>query len=122
MPHSIAAMLFLFRWRGEQVLIDRAWTPRSDVYSFGVLIFEIYSFGGFPFDAVDDADFIPLLMDRTGQELYTKLDPELSPDAPMMPVMRGLFQRCLKRDPHARLVPPRAHTPTGYQLVFVTGT
>jgi len=79
----------------------RAWTPESDMYSFGVLMFEIYSFGEFPFALItDDAVFIQLLIDSKGGLLSDKLP--LAKDAPVTPVVLELLRSCVDRSPDRR--------------------
>ena len=53
------------RWTPPEVLTTLQFTPASDVYSYGVLIFEVFSFGDFPFDRISDADFIKFLTTGT---------------------------------------------------------
>ena len=65
-------------------------------------VFEIFSFGGFPFEQIKDADFITFL--TTGDGSLAK---ELSVHAELAqhPSLQLLLEACLARDPQARPTP-----------------
>jgi serine/threonine protein kinase len=39
------------RWMSPESLADGLFTPMSDIWSYGVLLYEIVTFGSFPFQA-----------------------------------------------------------------------
>ena len=98
----------------------------SDVFAFGILTFEVFTFGGFPFEAIaDDNRYLELL---TGTIRGKKVEGELEPlHRPLMlqiakvltkhsipmgappPLISTLLQDCLQRNPDLR--------PTFNQLV-----
>jgi len=42
------------RWMAPESLSDGLFTPMSDVWSFGVLLFEVVTFGSFPFQGLSN--------------------------------------------------------------------
>lgn len=89
------------RWCAPEVLSELLYSVASDVYSFGVLIFEVFSFGEYPFDAVNDQDFIAFLSDSL-EPLHARL--AFHPRAPAAPVIESIMQQALSRDRGRRYV------------------
>ena len=46
------------RWMAPESLADGIFTPASDMWSFGVLLFEIITFGSFPFQGFSNAEVV----------------------------------------------------------------
>ena len=42
------------RWMSPESLADGLFTPMSDIWSFGVLLYEIITFGSFPFQGLSN--------------------------------------------------------------------
>lgn len=42
------------RWMAPESLADGLFTPMSDIWSFGVLLYEIITFGSFPFQGLSN--------------------------------------------------------------------
>jgi serine/threonine protein kinase len=94
------------RWMAPETVTALAWTSAADCYSFGVVVCEMFTFGGFPFDHIeDDAVFIeilagaapihPLLLAQVAAALARH-------GAPVPPLVVELVQRCTARDPSSR--------------------
>ena len=43
------------RWMAPESLADGLFTPMSDIWSFGVLLYEIITFGSFPFQGLSNS-------------------------------------------------------------------
>ena len=48
------------RWMAPESLADGIFTPMSDVWSFGVLLYEMITFGSFPFQGLSNNQVWPL--------------------------------------------------------------
>ncbi|XP_037084864.1 uncharacterized protein LOC119105504 [Pollicipes pollicipes] len=46
------------RWMAPESLADGIFTPKSDIWSFGVLLFEIATFGSFPFQGMSNGEVL----------------------------------------------------------------
>jgi Tol biopolymer transport system component len=77
----------------EQVRGDEA-TRRSDVWAFGVILFELLT-GTRPFKGLTQSDVLAAVLQTTPD--WSALPPETPPG------VQRLVQRCLERDPKARL-------------------
>ena len=42
------------RWMSPESLADGLFTPMSDIWSFGVLLYEMITFGSFPFQGLSN--------------------------------------------------------------------
>lgn len=42
------------RWMSPESLTDGLFTPASDIWSFGVLLYEMITFGSFPFQGMSN--------------------------------------------------------------------
>lgn len=107
------------RWTAPEAVTVLKFTSASDVFAFGVLAFEMFTFGGFPFDAIaDDSRYLELLTGViSGHKVQTELEPLHRPlmlqintalakygvpaGAPP-PLISTLLEDCLYRDPVQR--------------------
>ena len=70
------------------------------MYSFGVLVFEVYTFGAFPYESINnDAEFISFLTSGT-TTLSASL--QLPPDGTRPVSLEQLLTLCVSRDPALR--------------------
>jgi serine/threonine protein kinase len=94
------------RWMAPEAVITLTWTSAADCYSYGIVVFEMFTFGGFPFGSVDsDVDFIevltgsapihPLLLAQVAAVLGRH-------GASIPPLVSELVQQCTARDPDRR--------------------
>ena len=82
---------------------DRIWTIRSDVYSFGVVVYEVYTFGSFPFDAIeDDSEFLQMLTASAGVGAPERLAAALALPRAAGAELSTLSRQCICSDPHGR--------------------
>ena len=42
------------RWMSRESLVDGLFTPKSDIWSYGVLLYEMITFGSFPFQGLSN--------------------------------------------------------------------
>ena len=42
------------RWMAPESLVDGLFTPMTDIWSYGVLLYEIITFGSFPFQGMSN--------------------------------------------------------------------
>ncbi|XP_065842852.1 uncharacterized protein [Oscarella lobularis] len=56
-----------FRWMSIEAILHRLFTEKSDVWSFGVVLWEIFTFGCFPYPCMSSKDILSLL--RRGNRL-----------------------------------------------------
>ena len=83
---------------------SRIYNTKTDVYSFGVLIFEVFSFAEFPFDAIyEDDKFIQFLANDAAPPLHTQLVFNVFEGVkdPPKRVMQLLVE-CVSRNPSVR--------------------
>ena len=48
------------RWMSPESLSDGIFTPMSDIWSYGVLLYEIITFGSFPFQGLSNNQVVGL--------------------------------------------------------------
>ena len=53
LTHVLAGMLPV-RWMSPESLADGLFTPMSDIWSYGVLLYEMITFGSFPFQGLSN--------------------------------------------------------------------
>jgi serine/threonine protein kinase len=121
------------RWTAPEVLQTWVHSVATDVFSFGVLLYEVFSNGGFPFDAIhDDNEVIAILSGSGGTqgspsnevkpiEWYLQF---VAPDSSSAAAQR-LLAACVQRDPltrptFANLVDLTSKCPDGPAPVLVT--
>ena len=49
------------RWMSPESLTDGLFTPASDIWSFGVLLYEMITFGSFPFQGMSNNQVLSLV-------------------------------------------------------------
>ena len=49
------------RWMSSESLADGLFTPMSDIWSYGVLLYEIITFGSFPFQGLSNSQVMQLI-------------------------------------------------------------
>ena len=61
LPIFIIVGMLPVRWMSPESLADGLFTPMSDIWSFGVLLFEIITFGSFPFQGLSNSQVMVLI-------------------------------------------------------------
>ncbi|XP_072396651.1 uncharacterized protein [Diabrotica undecimpunctata] len=87
------------RWMSPESLALGVFTPSSDIWSFGVLLYEIITFGNFPFQGKSNAQVLELVKDGQTLDIPKGTKPQLV----------GLMKSCWKRESKER--------PTACQIV-----
>jgi serine/threonine protein kinase len=95
------------RWTAPEAVVTLTWTSASDCYSYGVVVFEMFTFGAFPFALIDsDGSFIELLASKEPLHtvLLAQIKAELAKHGVLVvpPIVVELTTMCLARDPHSR--------------------
>ncbi|XP_017773040.1 PREDICTED: uncharacterized protein LOC108560102 isoform X2 [Nicrophorus vespilloides] len=80
------------RWMSPESLESGMFTPKSDVWSYGVLLFEIITFGSFPFQALSNAEVLD----------YVKAGNTLSIPQGVKSQLEILLKTCWMIDPKKR--------------------
>jgi serine/threonine protein kinase len=57
-----------------EALIDRIFSEKSDVWSFGVLMYEVFTFGGIPYAAMNNDELVMFLKSGARLELPNNKD------------------------------------------------
>ena len=65
------------RWMAPESLADGIFTPKSDIWSFGVLLFEITTFGSFPFQGYCNSEVLDLVRSGRHIAIPSGVKPEL---------------------------------------------
>ncbi|XP_057666874.1 uncharacterized protein LOC130900347 [Diorhabda carinulata] len=80
------------RWMSPESLALGVFTPASDIWSFGILLYEIITFGNFPFQGKSNAQVLELVKDGQTLEIPKGTKPQLV----------GLMKSCWKRESKER--------------------
>eukprot|EP00092_Neocalanus_flemingeri_P084739 GFUD01106496.1.p1 GENE.GFUD01106496.1~~GFUD01106496.1.p1 ORF type:complete len:224 (+),score=45.05 GFUD01106496.1:1-672(+) len=80
------------RWMSPESLTDGLFTPMSDIWSFGVLLYEIITFGSFPFQGLSNNQVL----------MNIKSGNTLTPPQGVGPLSSELLKRCWSKDPEKR--------------------
>lgn len=72
------------RWMAPESMVDGKFTPGSDIWSFGVLLFEIITFGSFPFQGMTNNQVLD----------YVKEGNTLTVPNGIRPQLEGLMKAC----------------------------
>jgi len=105
------------RWMSPESLADGLFTPMSDIWSYGVLLFEIITFGSFPFQGLSNSQVMGLIKSgntlavppgasQTLSELLTSCWSKDSSRRPTASDILELFSCC------PRLICPSIDAPT----------
>lgn len=94
------------RWMAPESLVLGVFTPASDVWSFGVLLYEIITFGSFPFQGLSNNQVLE----------FVKAGNTLSIPERIKPQLEGLIKSCWhkeskKRPPASEIVEFLANNP-----------
>ncbi|RZF35462.1 hypothetical protein LSTR_LSTR015021 [Laodelphax striatellus] len=84
------------RWMSPESLQDGVFSPASDIWSYGVLLYEIVTFGSFPFGGMSNNEVLHHVKAGHTLEIPKKVKPHLE----------GLISSCWHHDPKRR--PPAA--------------
>jgi serine/threonine protein kinase len=94
------------RWTAPESVVSLKWSSASDCYSYGIVVFEMFTFGGFPFDHIADGPFVELLTSENAlhPELLGQIGSTLANHGvqTIPPIVETLVTRCLVRDPRDR--------------------
>lgn len=80
------------RWMAPESLALGMFTPASDVWAFGVVLFEIITFGSFPYQGLTNNQVLE----------YVKSGNTLSIPIGLKPHLEGLLKACWNHDPKKR--------------------
>ena len=59
------------RWMAPESLADGIYTPMSDIWSFGVTLYEIITFGSFPYQVITISNNNPIILNFVQSVLFT---------------------------------------------------
>ena len=62
------------RWMSPESLADGLFTPMSDIWSYGVLLYEMITFGSFPFQGLSNNQVFQIRPNRPMSEKKTCKD------------------------------------------------
>ena len=115
------------RWMSPESLADGLFTPMSDIWSYGVLLYEIITFGSFPFQGLSNNQVLETVKSGTTLSIPSGTKPQLS----------TLLTSCWNRSPtkrptaaeiaellynNPRLVSPCIDVPlASVQVLFIDG-
>ena len=80
------------RWMSPESLADGLFTPMSDIWSYGVLLYEIITFGSFPFQGLSNNQVLETVKSGTTLSIPSGTKPQLS----------TLLTSCWNRSPTKR--------------------
>ncbi|XP_065355846.1 receptor-type guanylate cyclase gcy-17-like isoform X2 [Calliphora vicina] len=80
------------RWMAPESLALGMFTPSSDVWAFGVVLFEIITFGSYPYQGLTNNQVLE----------YVKSGNTLSIPIGLKPYLEGLIKACWNQDPKKR--------------------
>jgi serine/threonine protein kinase len=98
--------LIPMRWTAPESVVSLKWTSASDCYSYGIVVFEMFTFGEFPFNHIADGPFVELLASEKAlhRELLGQIGSTLAKHGvqtvPL--IVETLVSRCVVRKPGDR--------------------
>ena len=66
------------RWMAPESLVDGLFTPMTDIWSYGVLLFEIITFGSFPFQGLSNNQVLEHVKSGMTVDIPVDVKPQLS--------------------------------------------
>lgn len=91
------------RWMAPESLSLGVYTPASDIWSYGVLLYEIVTFGSFPFQGLSNTQVLEIVKEGNCLKVPKEVKPQLE----------GLLKSCWNRNPKER--------PQGKEIVAFIG-
>ena len=65
------------RWMSPESLSDGLFTPMSDIWSFGVLLYEMITFGSFPFQGLSNNQVLGQVKSGNTLEVPKGIKPQM---------------------------------------------
>ena len=65
------------RWMSPESLTDGLFTPASDIWSFGVLLYEMITFGSFPFQGMSNNQVLGLVKSGNTHSIPQGIKPRM---------------------------------------------
>lgn len=65
------------RWMAPESLVDGLFTPMTDIWSYGVLLYEIITFGSFPFQGMSNNQVLEHVKNGMTIEIPEGVKPQL---------------------------------------------
>ncbi|XP_065897512.1 uncharacterized protein [Dysidea avara] len=82
------------RWMAIEAILERKYSVQSDVWSFGIVIWEIFTFGGYPYPSLTNIEVVDAILKGYRMECPSNY---LCP-----PELYALAERCWYADPEQR--------------------
>ncbi|XP_022096145.1 fibroblast growth factor receptor-like [Acanthaster planci] len=80
------------RWMAPESVNEGVFTTKSDIWSLGIVIYEVVTFGGFPYKELSNTDVLDFIRNNNA----------MRPPADCSPPLAALMQRCWSIEPEER--------------------
>ncbi|XP_033626107.1 gamma-aminobutyric acid type B receptor subunit 1-like [Asterias rubens] len=80
------------RWMAPESVNEGIFTTKSDIWSLGIIIYEVVTFGGFPYKDLSNAEVLEFIRHNNA----------MRPPDDCSPSLAGLMQRCWSIEPEER--------------------